>query len=66
MLCPPDTVKNLMSSNIHCWPECGENCTLVNVGRLTETGWDLGPFAVVLQCLHLDICLLELQNTKKL
>ena len=24
-----------------------------------ETGWDLGPFAVVLQRLHLDIPLLE-------
>ena len=28
--------------------------------------WDLGPFAAVLPCLHLDKCLLELQNTKKL
>ena len=33
---------------------------------LFETGWDLGPFAVVLQCLHLDTPLPELQNTKKL
>ena len=31
-----------------------------------ETGWDLGPFATVLQCLHLDIPFLEQQNTKKL
>ena len=27
---------------------------------------DLGPFAAVLQCLHLDTPLLELRNTKKL
>ena len=32
----------------------------------TETGWDLGPFAAVLQCLHLDTPLLGQQNTKKL
>ena len=32
----------------------------------TEKGWDLGPFAAVLQCLHLDTRLLEQQNTKKL
>ena len=25
----------------------------------SETGWDLGPFAAALQCLHLDIPLLE-------
>ena len=31
-----------------------------------ETGWDLALFAAVLQCLHLDIPLLEPQNTKKL
>jgi len=31
-----------------------------------QTGWDLGPFAVVLQCLHLDTSLLKQQNTKKL
>ena len=31
-----------------------------------ETGWDLGPFAAALQCLHLDTPLLEQQNTKKL
>ena len=31
-----------------------------------ETGWDLGPFAAVLQCWHLDTPLLKLQNTKKL
>ena len=31
-----------------------------------ETGWALGPFAVMLQCLHLDTPLLEQQNTKKL
>ena len=34
--------------------------------RGNETGWDLGPFAEVLQCLHLDTPLLEQQNTKKL
>ena len=28
--------------------------------------WDLRPFAAVLQSLHLDTPLLELQNTKKL
>ena len=28
--------------------------------------WDLGPFAEVLQCLHLDTPLLQKQNTKKL
>ena len=28
--------------------------------------WDLGPFAALLQSLHLDTPLLELQNTKKL
>ena len=32
----------------------------------TETGWDLGPFAAVLLCLHLDTPLLERQDTKKL
>ena len=32
----------------------------------SETGWDLGPFAAVLQCLHLDKPLLQQQNTKKL
>ena len=31
-----------------------------------EIGWDLGPFAAVLQCLGLDIPLLKQQNTKKL
>ena len=31
-----------------------------------ETGWDLGPFAAVLQCLHLDTPLFQQQNTKKL
>ena len=31
-----------------------------------ETGWDLGPFAAVLQCLHLDTPLLKQQNTKRL
>ena len=30
-----------------------------------ETGWDLGPFAAVLQCLHLDTPPLEQQKTKK-
>ena len=35
--------------------------------RHHETSWNLGPFApAVLQCLHLDIPLLEQQNTKKL
>ena len=29
-----------------------------------ETGWDLGPFAAVLQCLHLDKRLLEQQNKR--
>ena len=33
---------------------------------LYETGWDLGLFAAVLQCLYLDKHLLEQQNTKKL
>ena len=32
----------------------------------TETGWDLGPFAAGLLCLHLDTPLLEQQDTKKL
>ena len=32
----------------------------------SETGWDLGPFAAGLQCLHLDTPLLQQQNTKKL
>lgn len=36
MLCPPDTVTNLMSSNIHCWPECGEIGTFVIVGSLAD------------------------------
>ena len=31
-----------------------------------ETAWDLALFAAVLQCLHLDVPLLEQQNTKKL
>ena len=31
-----------------------------------QTGWGLGPVAVVLQCLHLDTSLLKQQNTKKL
>ena len=31
-----------------------------------EIGWDLGPFAAVLQGLHLDTPLLQQQNTKKL
>ena len=65
MLCLPDIVKNLTSSNIYCWPECGGIGSFV-MGSLTETGWDLGPFTVVLQCSHLDQCLLELQNTKKI
>ena len=30
-----------------------------------ETGWDLGPFATELQCLHRDIPLPEQQNIKK-
>ena len=34
--------------------------------HVSETGWDLGPFAVVLQCSHLDTHLLKPQNTKKL
>ena len=34
---------------------------------LSQSEWDrLGPFATVLQCLHLDKPLLEQQNTKKL
>lgn len=65
MLCLPDTVKNLTSSNIYCWPECGGTGTFV-MGSLTETGWDPGPFTVVLQCLHLDQCLSKLQNAKKI
>ena len=32
----------------------------------SETGWDLGPFAAVLQCFHLGTPLLQQQNTKKL
>ena len=31
-----------------------------------EVSWDLGPFAAVLQCLHLDKPLLQQQSTKKL
>ena len=31
----------------------------------SETGWDLGPFAAVLQCLHLDTSLLQQPTTKK-
>ena len=38
------------------------SCSLISL----ETGWDLGPFAAVLQCLHLDTPLLKQQNTKKL
>ena len=34
--------------------------------NLEETGWDLGPFAAVLQCLHSDKPLLSQQNTEKL
>ena len=33
---------------------------------INETGWDLGPFAAALQCLHLDTPLLEQQNIEKL
>ena len=33
---------------------------------MLRQAWDLGLFAAVLQSLHLDTCLLELQNTKKL
>ena len=36
------------------------------LGVQIETGWDLGPFAAMLQCLHLDTRLPEQQNTKKL
>ena len=32
----------------------------------SKTGWDLGPFTVVLKCLHLDIRLLENKIKKKL
>ena len=38
----------------------GVECLVEN-----ETGWDMGPFAV-LQCLDLDTPLLKQQNTKKL
>ena len=31
-----------------------------------ETGWNLGPFAAVLNCLHLDKHLLKQQNRNKL
>ena len=31
-----------------------------------ESGWDLGLFAAMPQCLHVDTPLLQLQNTKKL
>ena len=34
--------------------------------KTNETGWDLGPFFSVLQCLHLDTPLLQQQNTQKL
>ena len=40
--------------------------TFQTVSGTTETGWDSGPFAAVLQCLHLAKRLLELRNTKKL
>ena len=39
---------------------------LYKVSFGSETGWDLGLFAAVLQCLHLDKPLLKQQNTKTL
>ena len=47
------------------WVLCTRYCCKHFAGRV-ETGWDLGPFAVMLQCLHLDKPLLQQQNTKKL
>ena len=38
--------------------------SLVQAFCMRQT-WDLKPFAAVLQCLHLDKHLFELQNTKK-
>ena len=32
--------------------------------KMRKTGWDLGPFVVVLHCLDLDKHLLEQQNKK--
>ena len=34
--------------------------------KMRKTGWDLGPFSVVLHCLHLDKHLLEQQNQKEI
>ena len=36
------------------------------IKRGVKQSWDLGSFAAVLQCLHLDKPLLEQQNTNKL
>ena len=52
----------------HCWrskrfPFCNGFHTKHNKN---ETGWDLGPSAAGLPCLHLDNRLLEQQDTKKL
>ena len=41
------------------------DCFSARLRAAGETSWDLGPFAAVLQCLHLDTHLLEQQNTKK-
>ena len=54
----------LVISKLTLFFNCSNN-VLRNALSATETGWDLGPWAAVLQCLHLDTPLLE-QNTKKL
>ena len=42
-------------------------CLFIYLVILRKAGtWDLGSFAAMLQCLHLDKCLLEPQNTRKL
>ena len=41
-------------------------CLQIYSSYKDETGCDLGPFAAMLQCLHLDTPLLEQKNTKKL
>ena len=40
-------------------------CQVFSLEGRGETGWDLGPFAAELQCLHQDTPLPEQQNTKK-
>ena len=57
-------MKNLKSTSVSI-PLNVPNSVGPELMPLREA-WDLGPFATVLQCLHLDKSLLELKNTKKL